>query len=77
MTQSRGGFAKVLPSVSKEVENKEAALTAAEKKAKFGSAVKRAEQEVAGTTKSQGRQSLLQAGTLNGSSNKKRKGLGG
>ena len=75
MTQSRGGFAKVVP--ASQAASKEAALTAAEKKAKFGSAVKRAKQEAAGTTKSQGRQSLLQAGTLNGSSNKKRKGLGG
>ena len=76
MTQSRGGLGKTVVKPTAEIEAEKAAKEA-EKKAKFGSAVKRAEQEVAGTTKSQGRQSLLQAGTLSGSSNKKRKGLGG
>jgi hypothetical protein len=60
-----------------QAASKEAALTAAEKKVKFVSAAKRAEQEAAGTKKSQGWQSLLLAGTLNGSSKNKRKGLGG
>jgi hypothetical protein len=76
MTQSRGGLGKTAVKPTAEIEAEKAAKEA-EKKVKFGSAVKRAEQEAAGTTKSQGRQSLLQAGTLNGSLNKKRKGLGG
>jgi hypothetical protein len=74
MTNKVAKKAGIRPTAEVETEN---AAKEAEKKVKFGSAVKRAEQEAAGTTKSQGRQSLLQAGTLNGSLNKKRKGLGG
>lgn len=74
MTNKVAKKAGIRPTAEVEAEK---AAKEAEKKVKFGSAVKRAEQEVAGTTKSQGRQSLLQAGTLNGSSKKKRKGLGG
>ncbi len=76
MTEKIAGVAKSVAKQGAEVKAEKAAKEA-EKKAKFGSAVKRAEKEAAGTTKAQGRQSLLQAGTLNGSSSNKRKGLGG